>query len=44
MKALEIIETDGKNTSIEWKTIDCRSKLGNKSQREKRNVGRPTKR
>jgi hypothetical protein len=35
MKGLQIIETDGKTTSIEWKTIDCRKKLGNTSQRER---------
>jgi hypothetical protein len=41
MKGLEVIETDGKTTSIEWKTIDCRRKY--KSKR-KRDVGRPMKR
>jgi hypothetical protein len=35
MKGLQIIETDGKTTSVEWKTIHCRSKFGNTSQREK---------
>jgi hypothetical protein len=35
MKGLQIIETDGKTTSIECMTIDCRSKLGNTNQREK---------
>jgi hypothetical protein len=35
MKGLQIIKTDGKTTSIEWKTIDCRRKLGNTSLKEK---------
>jgi hypothetical protein len=35
LRGLQIIETDGKTTSTEWKTINCRSKLGNTSQREK---------
>jgi hypothetical protein len=35
MKGLQIFETDGKTTSTEWKTIDCRRKLGNTHQREK---------
>jgi hypothetical protein len=29
-------KTDRKTVSIEWKTIDCRSKLGNTRKREKR--------
>jgi hypothetical protein len=44
MKVLQIIETDGKTTLIEWKTIDFRSKLGNTSQIKKRYVGGPMKR
>jgi hypothetical protein len=35
MKGLEVIETDGKTTSMEWKTTACRSKLGNTNQRKK---------
>jgi hypothetical protein len=34
MEGLQIIETDGKTTSIEWKA-DCRNKLGNSRQKEK---------